>query len=262
MSVWRTGRDTTLPRWSIVFARSVNVNGGCGFGLYSKERYRARTTPLGLGVSHVGGPVTEKVAGEILSYLEARLKRQGLKEVRDWKDSREGELDYWKVSGPMSQIERQVFDKSRSVDQDLARRYPVQDELDALTKELDSASASEKPLVEYRIRGVLWNEGRPKLRTPPDFEPTDRMGIIANLDPHAESLVVIFTRNGSRNEWRDLGDYTKTSFIDPWPGVQVVICEILHEIQRRVWAAGGDYGISDETELCDDFKRATKTSLG
>ena len=213
-----------------------------------------------MGVSHSGGPVTENVVGEILAYVEERLKQRGLKEVRDLKNHVLGDLAYWKVDSPMSQIERQIFDKVKDFDEDWQAGHPVQEELNSLTEELDAASPNKKPNIEKAIRRILWGQGRSKLRTPPDFEPTERKGIIANIDLHAESLSVIFTRNGSKDEWRDLGSYTKTSFLDPWPGVQIVICEILHEIQRRVWAAGGDYTINDETELCDDFKVATGIS--
>ncbi|MDG6937723.1 MAG: hypothetical protein JRN42_04170, partial [Nitrososphaerota archaeon] len=209
---------------------------------------------MGLGVSHRGGPVTVAVVQEILNYFEARLVELGAKEVPGW-DNQPGDLVFWRVSGQISKLEVEFLEKQRR-----GERESPEEDLRHYRNELASANPKAKPEYEKLIRCVMMVRARPKLLIPPDFTPTSQRGIRANLDPRAESLSVVFTQNGSRDEWRDLGDYTKTSHIDPWPGVHVTVCEILQNVQRIVKSAGGDFEISDGCEYCDDYHNDLRLS--
>ena len=209
---------------------------------------------MGLGISHRGGPVTVVIVQEILNYFEARLVALGAKEVSGW-DNQPGDLIFWRVSGQISKFEVEFLEKQRRWE----RESPEED-LRHYRNELVSANPKAKPEYEKLIRRVMMVRARPKLLIPPDFTPTCQRGIRANLDPRAESLSVVFTQNGSRDEWRDLGDYTKTSHIDPWPGAHVTVCEILQNVQRIVKSAGGDFEISDGCEYCDDYHNDLRLS--
>ena len=200
---------------------------------------------MGLGIRHSGGPLNLAAVEEILRYLEDRFNRAGLKEVVDWKRSRDNV--YWNVNGPISKIEAEVFEKTKGLE-----KYTELD-LRELRAELAEGDPRRKLELEARIQAILKKQARTKLVVPMDFRPTMQRGIIGNLDPKAESLGIVFTQNGSNDEWRDLGGYTKTSFIDPWPGAHIMICEILQDVQQMAKSAGGDFEIQDECEICDDY---------
>jgi len=181
---------------------------------------------MGMGVSHRGGPVTLAVVLEALKYYEGRLSALGAKEVADaWPRNREAPV-FWRVDQQASKFAADSLDRQRSMEQ--------------MTAEKD---------LEYQKT----IQARPKLLVPQDFVPTVQKGIRAYLDPKADALSIVFTQNGSKDEWRDLGHYTKTSHIDVWPGVHVTICEILQNVQWIVKSGGGDFEITDECEYCDDY---------
>jgi hypothetical protein len=204
---------------------------------------------LGLGIGHHGGPVTGTVVQEVLDYYEDRLKSLGIKEISDWKVHGPVELAYWKVSHLISEFDADFLEKQKGWEKD-----GIEMDLRQLEAELASADPEHKPYREEEIRRLQIKRSRTKLLIPQDFRPAMQRGIIGNLDPKAESLSIVFTQNDSKDEWRELGEYTKTSFVDPWPGVHVTICEILMNVQKMVKNAGGDFEIADECEYCDDYQ--------
>ena len=180
---------------------------------------------MGLGISHRGGPVSAAVVQEVLNYFEGRVKSLGAREGQDWRNHPDG-LTYWRVEGPPSKFDLESVERLKAWE----RMGPDLD-VQELRRDWELAPPKQKPDLERRIKQIQMVQARPKLLIPPDFQPVMKRGIIANLDPHVESLSIVFTQDGTKDEWRDHGDYTKTSHIYPFPGAHVVICEILQNVQ-------------------------------
>ena len=176
------------------------------------------------------------------------MKTDGLKLIRNPSDVPLRGV-YWKVDKQSNKHSREFLKSNRAIDE----KYPIGTQLDELAAKYEDASPERKPAIvqEIKVRGT--RQTRSKLMIPHDFEPSRQKGIVAYIAPHADALSVIFTQNGSKDEWRDLGGWSKTSHIYPWPGKHLTFCRILEDIQMMVRSAGGDYEIRDELGYCDDY---------
>jgi len=208
---------------------------------------------MGEGISHSGGPVPGPVVDEILDFLENRFTMEGLTLKRDLSEPLFDKV-YWRLdtNGGVRATElpnwKRMYEEFEAIDQEI---FELSAELNS--EELNNAPPARRQWILQEIEVLKKRKERPLLIIPLDFQPTRQKGIIAYISSHADSLKVVFTQNGSSDEWRDLGGWSKTSHIRPFPGKHLIYCEILHEVQRMVKTAGGDYEIRDELEYCDDY---------
>ena len=214
---------------------------------------------MGVTISHRGGPVPESVVDEILSQVEEAFKREGWKDVTGippdhskaesgvyWKSDETippGRVGYYRpASQEIADREHFIREYEREAEYGSNEAIP---ELGITKREYSRRHAEfgKKHLANLIRRGVL---------IPDDFKPGRQKVICVNADAHSETFCVEFAKDDGKDEWRDIGDFTKTQFVRSGPGVHVGFCDFLEDVQKKVQKAGADYEINDEGEYCDD----------